>query len=95
MSHQFQLHKEVNQLYVYIYPLPVGPPSLHPTLLGHHRALSKTPCAIQQLPTSYPFYPQGAEEREKGVHGLISLFSCNWGRNKNEPMESIMIGESV
>ena len=29
------------------------PPS-HP--LGHHRALSWAPCAIQQLPTSYPFY---------------------------------------
>ena len=82
MPCQFLLYKEVNQLYVYIYPLPVGPPSLHPTPLGHHRSPSWTPCAIQQLPTSYLFYPQSAEERERGVHGLISLFSCNWGRNK-------------
>ena len=31
---------------------PSHPPP-HPTPLGHHRALSWTPCAIQQLPTSY------------------------------------------
>ena len=28
----------------------------HPTPLGHHRALSWAPCAIQQVPTSYLFY---------------------------------------
>ena len=44
----------VNQLYVYIYPFPLEPPShhLHPTL---HRAVSWAPwapCAVQQLPTS-------------------------------------------
>ena len=31
------------------------PPSPHPTLLGYHRALNWTPCAIQQPPTSYLF----------------------------------------
>ena len=38
----FLLYNEVNQLYVYMYPLPLGPPSSppHPTHLGHHRAQS-------------------------------------------------------
>ena len=31
-------------------------PPTHLTALGHHRALSWAPCAIQQLPTSYLFY---------------------------------------
>ena len=37
------LYNEVNQLYVYICPLPLGPPSHpapNPTHLGHHRAPS-------------------------------------------------------
>ena len=41
--------------YVYVYPLPFECPSHpHPHLnpLGHYRALSWTPCAIQRLPTS-------------------------------------------
>ena len=51
-------YNEVNQLYVYLYPLSLGPspPPPHPTPLGHHRALSWAPCAIQQVPTSYLFY---------------------------------------
>ena len=56
---QFLLYNKVNQLYVYIYPLPLEPPSHthpHPTPLGCHRTPSGTPCAIQQLPTSYLFY---------------------------------------
>ena len=55
---QFLLYNEVNQLYVYLYPLPLGPPSHphHPTYLGGHRAPSCTPRAIQQFPTSYLFY---------------------------------------
>ena len=50
---QFLLYNEVNQLYVYIYPLPLGPlshiPLPHPTHLGHHRApvlYSRFPQAI-------------------------------------------------
>ena len=46
----------MSQFYVHIYPLPLGPPSLHPAPLSHHRALSWAPCAMQQLPTSYLFY---------------------------------------
>ena len=48
----------VNHLYVYIYPLPLGPPSPctpNSMPLGHHRASSWAPCAIQ-LPASYLFY---------------------------------------
>ena len=46
----------MNQLYTYLYLLPLEPPSLrppppHPTLLGHHQALSWAPYAVQQLPT--------------------------------------------
>ena len=38
-------------------PLPLGPPSHpHPTLLGHRRALSRAPCAVQPLPTSCLFH---------------------------------------
>ena len=45
----FLLYNQVNQPYVYTYPLPLGSPSLapHPIPLGHHRALSWAPCAIQ------------------------------------------------
>ena len=39
----FLLYKEVNQLIVYI------PSHPHPTPLGHHRAGSWAPCAIQQV----------------------------------------------
>ena len=44
--------------YVHIYPLPLGPPShlFQPITLGHHTALSRTSCALQQLPTRYLFY---------------------------------------
>ena len=38
-------------VYIYIYPLPLGPPP-STTPLGHHRA----PCAKQHVPTSYLFY---------------------------------------
>ena len=34
-------HKQVNQLYVYVYPRPLGPPHhSYPTPLGHHRTPS-------------------------------------------------------
>ena len=49
---QFLLYSEVNQLYVYIYPLFFG----FPSHLGHHRALSRVPRALQQVLISYLFY---------------------------------------
>ena len=54
MLHQFLLYSKVSQLYVYIYPLFGG----FPSHLGHHRALSRVPCAIQQVLISYLFYTQ-------------------------------------
>ena len=50
----FLLYSKVNQLYVYIHPLFF----LFPSHLGHHRALSSVPCAIQQVLISYLFYTQ-------------------------------------
>ena len=46
---QFLLYNDVDQLYVYIYPLPLESPSqpLHPPHLGHHRA---------ELPVLYCFF---------------------------------------
>ena len=42
---EFLLHNEVNQPYVYMYPLPLGPPSQpsYPTHMGHHRAPAELP----------------------------------------------------
>ena len=49
---QFLLYSRVNQLYVDIHPLFFG----FPSHLGHHRALSRIPCVIQQVLISYLFY---------------------------------------
>ena len=49
--------KWISYMYTYIPSLLDLPPNpLHPTHLGHHRALSWAPCTIQQVPTSYLFY---------------------------------------
>ena len=45
----------ISHMYTYI-PPSWASPLLHPTPLGHPRALSWAPCVIQQLPTSCPFY---------------------------------------
>ena len=50
----FLLYIKVNLPYVYIYPLFFGISS-H---LGHHIALSRVPCVIQQVLISYLFYTQ-------------------------------------
>ena len=59
MLYWFLLYNEVNKLYIYIYPLPLGLPSYlppHPVSLIAHRTASWAPCAIQQVPTSCQFY---------------------------------------
>ena len=43
-------YRKVNQLHVYIHPLFFG------FFLGHHRALSRVPCAIYQVLICYLFY---------------------------------------
>ena len=42
----------MNQPYIYTYPLPLGLPSSS----DHQSVLSKVPCAIQHVLTSYLFY---------------------------------------
>ena len=58
MLYEFLLYNEVNQLYVYMCPLPLGPPQYPPAIpaLCHYRALSGAPCALQKLPSSHLFY---------------------------------------
>ena len=51
---QFLVYSKVDQLCVYIYPFFFG----FPSHLGHHRALSRVPSAIQQVLISYLFYTQ-------------------------------------
>ena len=47
----------MNQLYVYVFPLPFEPPltSTNPTPVSHLRARSWASCPGQQVPTSYLF----------------------------------------
>ena len=54
MLYQFLQHNEMNQSYTYIYPLPLGLPSHS----GHHRALSRIPCAIEYVLISSLFCTQ-------------------------------------
>ena len=51
---QFLLYSKVNQPYVYMYLLFF----ILPSLLDHHRVLSRVPCAMQQALTSYLLYTQ-------------------------------------
>ena len=54
----FLSNLNMNQPQVYIYPLPLDPPSYlppHPSPLGWYRALF-VPWAIQQIPVGYLFY---------------------------------------
>ena len=67
----FLLYNEVNQLYVYIYPLPIGS-SFHfslpnPTLLGHHRALNRAPPSFPLAISSCPLF----------IIIIILMFFCN------------------
>ena len=52
MWYYFLLYGKGDQLYRYIYPLFLE----FPSYLGHHRALSRVPCAIQLVLISYLFY---------------------------------------
>ena len=54
----FLLYNKVNQLYVYIYPLPLEPSSHSPppAPLGHHRAPSRAPCATHGFLARYLVY---------------------------------------
>ena len=50
----FLPHINMIQTQVYIWPLPLEPPSHlppHPTHLGCHKALGRAPQVIEQIPT--------------------------------------------
>ena len=53
--------KWISYMYTYIPSHLDLPPTSLPPLEGHHRARSWAPCAIQQLPASYPFYTRYCE----------------------------------
>ena len=49
--------KWISYMYTYVPSLLDHPPTHpHPTHLDRHRAPNWAPCAIQQVPTIYPFY---------------------------------------
>ena len=80
----FLLYSKVNQLCVYIYPLSFQ----FPSHLGHHRASSRVPYAIQQILISYLFIHSinsvymsiptfqfiPPTSSQLGVHTFVSLF---------------------
>ena len=64
------------QLYVYIYPFHLEPPSHlhHPTLLAHHGTPGWGSCVIPQLPTSYVFHTWGVHTSMLLSQGVPTLF---------------------
>ena len=54
MLYEFQVYSKVNQLYIYVYPLFFR----FFSHVGNYRALSRVPCAIQQVLISCLFYIQ-------------------------------------
>ena len=71
---QFLLCSRVNQSHICIHPLIFG----FPSHVGHQRALSRVPCAIQQVLISYLFYMQ----------------QCIHWRRKWQPTPVFLPGES-
>ena len=67
---QFLLYGKLNHPYINIYPLFFG----FPSHLGHDRALSRVPCAIQQVLISYLFYMYDA----KFFKNLFIYFWLRW-----------------
>ena len=60
-------------------PSRVYPHSPHPTPSGHHRALRRAPCAVQQLLTSYLFYTwEGMYVNATvSIHPTMALFQLD------------------
>ena len=85
----FLLHSKADELYVDTYPLFFGLPA-H---AGLHRALSRVPCAVQQVLLSYRFYesgsvrlsavpyslqPYGLQPARLYVHGILQARIVEW-----------------
>ena len=66
------LYSKVNQPYAHTYPLI----SRFPSHLGHHRALSRAPCATQWVLTSYLFYTCVLMHTQLLSH--VQLFETPW-----------------
>ena len=75
---QFLLYSKVSQLYVYIFPLFFR----FPSHLGHHRSLSRVPCAIQQVLISCLFYTQQCIYGHEVLRGTVQpspyVFTLDW-----------------
>ena len=69
--------KWISCMYTYVPSLLALPPSLSPPHLGHHRAPSWAPCAIQQVPTSHLFYTWL-------ICIALMISTCVWGWGKAE-----------
>ena len=72
MTGEFFTSWATREAHIYIYPPPFGFPSYS----GHHRALSKVPCAIQDVLISYLFYTQYQQciYANRGLSILPTLF---------------------
>ena len=90
-------YSKVDQLFVYIYPLFFG----FPSRLGLHRALSRVPCALQEVLISYLFYESGSVSCSVGSdslqpHGLQpDRLLCPWnspGKNTGVACHSLLHG---
>ena len=63
MLYYFLLYNNINQLYVYIYPLPLEPPS-HPTRSSQSTELTELPVLYSRFPLAIYF-----------THGVVLYIS--------------------
>ena len=82
---QFLLYSKVNQLHIYIYPLSFG----FPSHLGHHRALNRVLCAIQQ---GLPRWLSGEESvcQVRVTGSIPGSRRCQEAWNGNPPQSSCL-----
>ena len=86
----FLLYSERNQLYVYTYPLPLGPlthlPASHPCRSS--QTLNWAPCALYQVPTSCLYCRDVDEPRVYHAEGsksekqILYINICVWNLGK-------------
>ena len=89
MLYLFLLYNEENQLYVYIYPLPLGPPfHPHPTPLGLHRVLTELSVQYSSFPLAIYFIYRSDWATS------LSLFTFMHWRRKWRPTPVFLPGES-
>ena len=84
MCCQFLLYSKVNDLYIRISTL-----FLFPFHLGHHRALSRVLCAIQQVIISYLFHTDCPTELKSGRENIYHMLMHVCGIQKNGTDEPV------